>query len=185
MRGSGLWSLSLSVVLLLGLSQHLGWTAKLLPRLGLGTSSESPIVGLSELPESAPHEPVGEPVLVVTVESRALLEHVRSKFAKHRIVASGRDVFALDGGCIFAYDLEAVGAPLTKLGWAHRPLQIVGGERPGSAPEALGEPSASSTTPVDGPRLIGELAKKDKLTPGDAMLLLEHIDDPTPYGRSR
>jgi len=116
----------------------------------------------------------GDSVLIVEVESRDLLERLRDRLPRQRVLLSERDVIAIED-CIFAYDLEKVGAPLSRLGWSDRPLEIVARERgvvgAADASATAAAPSAESST-------LAELAKKPTLTRSEAMALLTELDSP-------
>jgi hypothetical protein len=113
-------------------------------------------------------------VLVVEVESRDLLERLRRRLPRSSLLVSERDVIAIEG-CIFAYDLEKVSAPLNRLGWGDRRIDLVSRPRgPAAAAGAL--PSAPAAQP--GPNLIADLAKKPELTRGDALAMLRELDKP-------
>ncbi len=112
----------------------------------------------------------GGTVLIVEVESRDLLERVRSRLPRARILVSERDVVAVDG-CIFAYDLEAVNGPLNRLGWGGRRIDLVTRPRgPAAGPAAPVAPSTSTARAA-----IAELAKKPELSRSDALALLHEL----------
>ena len=120
----------------------------------------------------------GETVLIVEVESRDLLERLRGRFPRARLLVSERDVVAIEG-CIFAYDLEAVSGPLNRLGWANRRIDLVSRPR-GPVADAAGFSGGppSSGTPAAGPARLADLAKKPELTRSDALALLRELEDP-------
>jgi hypothetical protein len=109
-------------------------------------------------------------VLIVEVESRDLLERLRRRFPRARLLVSERDVVAIEG-CIFTYDLEAVSGPLNRLGWSNRRIDLVTRPR-GPRAEAAALPSA----PAPGSNLIADLAKKPELSRGDALALLRELE---------
>jgi hypothetical protein len=112
----------------------------------------------------------GGTVLIVEVESRDLLERLRRRFPRARLLVSERDVVAIEG-CIFTYDLEAVSGPLNRLGWSNRRIDLVTRPR-GPRAEAAALPSA----PAPGSNLIADLAKKPELSRGDALALLRELE---------
>ena len=144
-----------------------------------------PEVAEAVVPEviAQPAEPTEPAVLVVVVESSAHLELLRAKLIRHGLRASTSRAFAVRDA-VFAADLESASGPLNSLGWASRPLTIVSRDRRAAAPAGGGEGrTATDRSPGRGGNLIADLAKKDRLTQADARALLEHLDDPLPYGR--
>jgi hypothetical protein len=127
-------------------------------------------------PESVQDAPErGSAVLVVEVESRDLLERLRRRFPRERLLVSERDVIAIEG-CIFAYELEAVSGPLNRLGWGDRRIDLITRAR---APAAASRSGAEAPGSAQGEsNLIADLAKKKELSRNDALALLRDLDRP-------
>jgi hypothetical protein len=158
MRGLSPWLLGFSLVVGLGFLHHFA-----------GTSSEpgdTPEIGMAADDAEAPR---GDAVLIVEVESRDLLERLRGRFPREKLLVSERNVVAVEG-CIFAYGLEAVSGPLNRLGWADRPLDLVSRQRGA----VTGNAPANALAP--GPNVIADLARKSELTRRDAMALLDQLE---------
>lgn len=155
MRGLSPWLLGFGLVVGLTMLHHFAGTAP------------GEIVSLGTAESSAPAGRDAT-VLVVEVESRDLLERLRSRLPRARILVSERDVVAIEG-CIFAYDLEAVNGPLNRLGWGDRRIDLV---------SQLRGPAAEATGPAPGSSPIAELARKPELSRGDALALLRELDAP-------
>ncbi len=173
MRGLSPWLLGLGLVIGLTLLHHFAGSAR--------DSGEA--AAQIESAASADDESLesGGAVLIVEVESRDLLERLRSRLPRARILVSERDVVAIEG-CIFAYDLEAVNGPLNRLGWGNRRIDLVSRPR-GPSAEAAAQSSAPAQAP--GGNLIADLAKKPELSRNDALALLRELDAPDPSASRR
>jgi hypothetical protein len=130
-----------------------------------------------------------EPVLVVLVGDKRNLQLVRAAISDERIVAETEGGFALVEERVVAANAEAAAGALTLAGWIDREIDLVavpmdGGRRwmrernkqkKGAAGSAGGA-GAAEEDPEKAAR-VAELMSKPTLTSGEAMFVLQHMDE--------
>jgi len=127
----------------------------------------------AEAPSAPP--PAADPgVILVVVRFKADLDTLRAAIPPNRVLLDRRDSLALTGGRIFATSIEAASEPLSRLGWAHRGLEILDPTTPRNThnrrPSShAADPAAASSDP------FLALSKKNTLTRQDAEALLNHM----------
>lgn len=123
-------------------------------------------------------EEKSDTVLVFLVGSRRGVETVKKSVDPARIVAETPNAIALVEGRMVAVDAAAVSEPLMAAGWADRPLELLQvprddglnrGEKKGT-----GEQSGEDAARID---RIMELMNKPSLTQGEALFVLNAMDD--------
>lgn len=122
-----------------------------------------------------------EPVLVVVVGNRALVQSVRQAISPDRIVADGVDVFALVDRRIIAANAEAASDPINQLGWIDEPIETVsvvtdGGRRwEKNRGQRAGERGMSEEQQQQAVQ-IANLMNKPTLNAAQANMVLQHMD---------
>ncbi len=119
-----------------------------------------------------------ETVLVFLVGSRWGVETVKKSVDPARIVAETPDAIALVEGRMVAVDAAAVSEPLMLAGWADRQLELLQVPRDDglrrSGKKGTGEQSEEDAARMD---RITELMNKPSLTQGEALFVLNAMDD--------
>jgi hypothetical protein len=125
------------------------------------------------------------PVSVFLIGSEEAVEKMRQVIAAERILASTRDAIVLREGRVIAASAEAVGEPLTAVGWVDRELEIVSAGPAEEAPleGAVGASSSPYGSPVGkGPLAANEaqrfaqLSRKPTLTWVETHELLRYME---------
>ncbi|MFT5441873.1 MAG: hypothetical protein ACI8W3_000915 [Myxococcota bacterium] len=122
-----------------------------------------------------------EPVLVVVVGNRVLVQSVRRAISPDRIAADGVDAFALVDRRVIAANAEAASDPINQLGWIDDPIEMVsvvtdGGRRwEENRRQNAGDRGMSEEQRQQAAQ-IANLMNKPSLNAAQANMVLQHMD---------
>ena len=122
------------------------------------------------------------PVGVFLVGSEEAVQKMRQAIAPERILVSTHDAIVLREGRVIAASAEAVGEPVTAVGWVDREIQIMspgsaGGERLESiATSPYGSPQEQGPLDEAEAQRFAQLSRKPTLTWGETHELLRFME---------
>ncbi len=108
------------------------------------------IPDLWDLLAKTPVAPMVSPVVVMVVGTPENVEVMRRAVNKDRIVARGKNSFALDEGRIIAASVDDAGESVMAAGWVQRPIEIYA---PPRAQQPASSPKGGTTPLLHAPRL--------------------------------
>ncbi|MEE8582155.1 MAG: hypothetical protein V3T33_11265 [Myxococcota bacterium] len=114
-------------------------------------------------------------VTVFLVGDRRAVSMMRSALDPARIVAETPDAIALIEGRVIAANVEAVSDPVNQAGWAERKIELFTLRRDNGLER--GRKGARGGEMDERRTRLNELAKKPTLTPGEAIFVLNAMDD--------